>query len=49
MNVDKRLSELESRATATDNCKTLDDWYRQFEDPEYKQEFFKKWYGNESE
>jgi hypothetical protein len=48
--VHKRIEALEDKTTATDcKIKTLDDWYRQFDDPKFKQEYLKKWYGNESE
>ena len=49
MSIDKRLDKLEAETTVKDGNKTLDDWCRQFDDPKYKQEFLKKWYGNESE
>jgi len=47
--VHKRIEELENKTNGTDKDKTLDDWYRQFDDPKFKQEYLKKWYDNESE
>ena len=45
MSISKRIKELEDKTNYTPEVKNLNDWYRQFDDADFKKEFLLKWYG----